>query len=164
MTTSFLPQPLRDAAAHPTGPRAVVEAFLAALAARDFAAATSLLAEDVTYINVGMPTLRGRRRAMALLRPLGRPGASFEVYLHAVAVEGDTVLTDRTDVLILGAVRMQFWVTGRFEVRDGQIAYWRDSFDYLDLFRAFVRGLVGAVVPRVRPAAPSSPDVEPGRH
>ena len=63
------------------------------------------------------------------------------------------MLTERTDVLVFGRVRCQFWVTGRFDVRDGQITLWRDSYDYLDLTRAFLRGVAGALVPALRPAA-----------
>jgi limonene-1,2-epoxide hydrolase len=143
---------------------AVVEAFLGALAVGDFVSAADLLDEQVTYVNVGLPTVRGRRRTIAVLKPLGRPGTRFEVYLHGVAANGATVLTDRTDVLVFRALRLQFWVTGRFEVQDGRITLWRDSFDYLDLTRAFVRALAGAVVPALRPAAPGSPAVQPGRH
>jgi limonene-1,2-epoxide hydrolase len=163
MTGSFRPRILHDVAVRPTEPQAVVEAFLGALAAADMATASELLDEHVTYVNVGMPTIRGRRRTIRLLRPLARPGRSFEVYLHAIATNEGTVLTDRTDVLVLGRCRFQFWVTGRFDVRDGQITLWRDSFDYLDLLRAVARGIAGAVVPALRPTAPGSPDVTPGR-
>jgi len=161
---SFTPRLLHDAAVRPTGPVEVVEAFLAALAVADFEAAADLLDEHVTYVNVGTPAIRGRRRTIGVLKPLGRPGCRFEVYLHGVAANGPTVLTDRTDVLVFGPVRWQFWVTGRFEVRDGRITLWRDSFDYLDLLRGLLRGVVGAVLPPLRPRAPGSPDVQPGRH
>jgi limonene-1,2-epoxide hydrolase len=161
---SFTPRLLHDAAVRPTEPVAVVEAFLGALAAADFASAAELLDEHVTYVNVGLPTIRGRRRTIGVLKPLGRPRLHFEVYVHGIAANGATVLTDRTDVLVFGPLRLQFWVTGRFEVRDGAITLWRDSFDYLDLTRAFVRGIAGAVVPALRPTAPGSPDVQPGRH
>jgi limonene-1,2-epoxide hydrolase len=164
MSGSFQPRILHDVSVRPTEPRAVVEAFLGALAAADFGTAADLLDEHVTYVNVGMPTVRGRRRTVGVLRPLARPGLSFEVYLHAIAANGGSVLTDRTDVLVFGPCRFQFWVTGRFDVRDGRITLWRDSFDYLDILRALVRGLIGAVVPALRPKAPGSPDVAPGRH
>ena len=164
MAASFTPRLLHDAAVRPTEPAAVVEAFLAALAAEDFDSAGRLLDEQVTWINVGLPAIRGRRRTIAALKPLSRPGLRFEVYLHAVAVNGATVLTDRTDVIVLGPVRLQFWVSGRFEVSDGRITLWRDGFDYLDLTRALARGVLGAFVPALRPSAPGSPDVQPGRH
>jgi limonene-1,2-epoxide hydrolase len=164
MTGTFRPRLLHDVAVHPTEPQAVVEAFLAALAGADLDSAAALMDEHITYVNVGMPPLLGRRRALALLRPLARPGASFEVYLHAIATNGSTVLTERTDVLVFGRLRFQFWVTGRFDVHHGRITLWRDSLDYVDLLRAFVRGLAGAVASPLRPAAPASADVAPGRH
>jgi limonene-1,2-epoxide hydrolase len=101
---------------------------------------------------------------MAFLRPLGKPGRSFEVYLHAIATNGRTVLTDRTDAIVLGPLRFQIWVAGRFDVHNGHIVLWRDSFDYADVLRALVRGVVGVVLPAARPPAPQSPDVAPGRH
>jgi limonene-1,2-epoxide hydrolase len=164
MPGSFKPRLLHDAGVRPTQPQDVVEAFLAALAGADLAGAAALLDEHVTYINVGLPPVRGRRRTMGVLKGLARPGMSLEVYLHGIAANGPLVLTDRTDVLVLGPVRLQFWVTGRFDVEDGQITLWRDTFDYLDLFRSLVRGVAGAVVPALRPTAPNSPDAAPGRH
>jgi limonene-1,2-epoxide hydrolase len=155
---------LRDATTLPTEPQAVVETFLAALAAGDIETAGELLDEHVAWSNVGLPTIRGRARTMALLRPLGKPGRTFEVYLHAIAANGRTVLTDRTDAFELGRLRVQLWVNGHFDVHEGRIVMWRDSFDYLDTLRAIVRGLAGAVVAPLRPAAPQSPDVAPGRH
>ena len=163
MSTSFPPRLLHDVATRLTEPAEVVEAFLAALAANDFRTAAELLDEHVTYVNVGLPAIHGRQRTIGLLKPLARPGARFEVYLHAVAANGATVLTDRTDVLVFGRMRLQFWVTGRFDVVDGRITLWRDSFDYVDLVRSVVRGVAGAVVPALRPAAPPSPDTPPGR-
>jgi limonene-1,2-epoxide hydrolase len=94
---------------------------------------------------------------------LARPGLSFEVYLHAISAAGGTVLTERTDVLVVGPVRLQFWVAGRFDVVDGEITLWRDAFDYVDIVRATVRGLVGAVLPPLRPTAPRTADAAPGR-
>jgi limonene-1,2-epoxide hydrolase len=164
MTGSFRPRVLHDVAARPTEPQAVVEAFLATLVAGDFSGAAELMNEHITYVNVGMPPVHGRRRAIGLLRPLARPGAAFEVYLHAIAANGATVLTDRTDVLVFGRLRLQFWVTGRFDVHDGQITLWRDSFDYVDLLRSFGRGLLGALIPSLRPLAPATPSAVPGRH
>ena len=66
------------------------------------------------------------------MRGLSRPSAGFDVKIHRIATEGSAVLTERTDVMIFGAVRsLQFWVCGVFEVRDGRITLWRDYFDFL---------------------------------
>ncbi len=144
-------------------PQAVVEAFLAALMDGDVDAAIDLVDDDILYVNVGLPAVRGRAEVDRVMRLLSRPGAAFEVYLHAIAVDGATVLTERTDVLIFGRLRLQFWVWGRFDVRDGKIALWRDSFDFLDMTRGTVRALAALAIPSLRPAAPTRLEAPPGR-
>jgi limonene-1,2-epoxide hydrolase len=127
-----------------------VEVLLSSLQDQDFDTAAAVLDDNVAYQNVGLPTIRGRARAMKLLRGMeGR--ARFEVKTHRIAVNGSSVLTERTDVLIFGPVRLQFWVCGVFEVSDGRITLWRDYFDVWDMTKALVRGLIGAVVPALRP-------------
>jgi limonene-1,2-epoxide hydrolase len=131
------------------GAEAIVRGFLEACAREDLDAALALLDEDVAYTNVSLPTVHGRDAVERLFRPLiGRVG--FKVHFHSVASEGGVVLTERTDALLFGPVHWQFWVYGRFEVRDGQITVWRDSFDWLDMNVGLVRGLLGAVVPGLR--------------
>ena len=153
---------MRNPLTTPTAPRDVVEAFLDALADSDLERAGELIAEDIEYINVGLPAIRGRTKVLRALSVMDRPSASFEVYLHAISANGPTVLTERTDVLSLGRFRSQFWVSGRFDVTDGLITLWRDSFDYLDLLRSAVRGLAALAVPSLRPTAPTGSDA-PGR-
>ncbi len=162
MTTSLLPAPAL-ANTRPTEPRPVVEAFLAALAAGDVDAAAEFLDDAVVYVNVGLPPLRTRAKVVDALKIMERPSVGFEVYLHAVATDGPVVLTERTDVLTFGKVRSQFWVAGRFDVHDGKITLWRDAFDFYDVTRSVIRGVVGAFVPTLRPQPPASRDVAPGR-
>jgi limonene-1,2-epoxide hydrolase len=127
-----------------------VEVFLNALQAQDIDGAGAVLDENLVYENVGFPTIRGRARAMKLFRGMeGR--ARFEVKTHRIAVNGSTVLTERTDALVFGPVRLQFWVCGVFEVTDGRITLWRDYFDMFDFTKAIARGVVGAVIPGLRP-------------
>ena len=129
-------------------PTALVAEFLDLLAAGELVRAADLLDEDVLYTNVSLPTMRGRARVLAALeRTLGEGRLGFEVYTHSSAVDGSVVLTDRTDVLTYGRVRVQFWVYGRFEIADDRITVWRDSFDWLNLTLALVRGLAGAAIP-----------------
>ena len=61
--------------------------------------------------------------------------------IHRIAADGAAVLTERTDALIFGPLRLQFWVCGVFEVHDGRITLWRDYFDFFDMFKATLRGL-----------------------
>ena len=127
-----------------------VEVFLNALQAQDIDGAGAVLDENLVYENVGFPTIRGRARAMKLFRGMeGR--ARFEVKTHRIAVNGSTGLTERTDALVFGPVRLQFWVCGVFEVTDGRITLWRDYFDMFDFTKAIARGVVGAVIPGLRP-------------
>lgn len=137
-------------------PIRVVRQFLEGLAAGDIDGATDLLAPDVEYINVSTPTIRGRERVRRVLRAaMGLPGAGFEVYFHAISSDHGAVLTERTDVLTWGALRMQFWVCGRFDVRDGEIVLWKDYFDWANFTIAMVRGLVGVVIPALRAKPPA---------
>jgi limonene-1,2-epoxide hydrolase len=126
-----------------------VEVFLHALQDQDFDTADAALADDLVYQNVGLPTIHGRHRAIKLFRQMeGR--ARFEVKIHRIAADGTAVLTERTDALIFGPLRLQFWVCGVFEIHDGRITLWRDYFDFYDMFKATLRGLAGLVVPPLR--------------
>jgi limonene-1,2-epoxide hydrolase len=127
-----------------------VEVFLSALQAEDYDGAAAVLDENVVYQNVGFPTIHGRARTMNLFRGMqGRVG--FEVKIHRIAVNGASVLTERTDALVFGPVRVQLWACGIFEVCDCRISLWRDYFDLWDVTKGLVRGIVGAVVPALRP-------------
>ena len=127
-----------------------VEVLLTSLQNMDVDAAGTVLDDNLVYQNVGFPTIRGRARAVKLFRSMeGRAG--FEVKIHRIAVNGSSVLTERTDALVFGPVRLQFWVCGVFEVHNGRITLWRDYFDMFDMTKALVRGLVGAAIPALRP-------------
>jgi limonene-1,2-epoxide hydrolase len=134
-----------DTAAQPAAAE-IVTGFLDALAAHDLDSAFELLTDDAEWINVSLPAVRGKRRIERLIRALDGRG-EFRAHFHHVAVEGDTVLTERTDELAVGRFQQRFWVYGRFEVRDGQIAVWRDSFDWLDILVSLLRAAAGAVAP-----------------
>ncbi len=136
-------------------PEEIVIDFLLALARNDLDAALDLVNEDLEYINVSLPTIHGRAALERLARPLLRPGRmGFDVHLNHVAAEGDVVLTDRIDELNFGRFATCFWVYGRFVVRDGKIAVWRDSFDWLDVTIGNLRALVGLIVPSLNRTLP----------
>jgi limonene-1,2-epoxide hydrolase len=137
-------------------PTQVVERFLDLLARGDVDRAVDLLAVDVEYANVGLPTVHGRERVRRIFRAtLGPAGSGFEVYVHAISAGGPTVLTERTDVLKFRRLRIQFWVVGRFDVRDGQIVLWRDYADHMTFTAATVRGVIGTVFPAARAKQPA---------
>jgi limonene-1,2-epoxide hydrolase len=127
-----------------------VEDFLYALRDEDFDTVDSLLADGIEWQNVGLPTIRGRERIVKLLRS-GQGRAGFDVKFHRIAEEGVVVLNERTDALIFGPLRLQFWVCGVFEVHDGRITLWRDYFDNFNFLKAALRGIVAIAVPSLRP-------------
>ena len=163
MPHGLLPIAAADAAPTLTEPQAVVEAFLAALMASDLDAALDLVADDLVYVNVGLPTIHGRARLARAFAAMERPSIGFEAYLHAISADGPVVLTERTDVIVLGGFRAQFWVCGRFDVHDGKITLWRDAFDFVDILRGNVRGLIGMVAPALAPKPPTTKRDAPGR-
>ena len=136
-------------------PASVVLAFLEALTEFDLDAALDLVTEDLTYVNVSLPTIRGRDGLDRAFRPLLRPDRfGFNVHLNHVATQGSVVLTDRIDEINFRRFASRFWVYGRWVVRDGQIAVWRDSFDWLDVTVANVRGLLGLLSPSLNRTMP----------
>ena len=128
----------------------IVEAFLQALADEDLDTARALVADDLVYQNVGLPTVYGPSATLQGFRRLhGR--VAFEVKTHRIAADGSAVLTERTDAFVIGPLRLQFWICGVFEVRNGRITLWRDYFDFLDMFKAAVRAVAATVFPSLRP-------------
>lgn len=119
----------------------VVESFLTAMARGHSAEAVALLTDDIAWTNVGLPTLRGARLVGRSIRAMDSGRLGFDVIVHHIAAEGDVVLTERTDMLTIGPVSVEFWVCGTFEVRDGRIAVWRDYFSLKDMLRGTAVGL-----------------------
>ena len=143
-----------------TAPTEVVKAFLGRLEEGNLDGALELLADDVRYINVSLPTIHGRDGVERVFRPLMEGlGGGFRVHYHAIASDRNIVLTQRTDALSLGPVEQRFWVYGRFEIVDGKIAVWRDSFDWADIAVSLVRALAGAFVPGLNRPWPGDAEV-----
>jgi limonene-1,2-epoxide hydrolase len=131
-------------------PAEVVSGFLQAMADGDMDAAVAAVADDLVYSNVSLPTIRTKERFARGAKSFTRARLSFDVRIHKVAENGATVMTERTDVLSWGPYRSQFWVCGVFEVHDGKITLWRDYFDWQNVVRASLRGLLGVLIPPLR--------------
>jgi len=136
------------AAAGHGDPGTIVREFLRRLEALDVDAALDLVSPDIVYHNKGLPPARGLDAFERQMRTLARYATGFEARLHNLAVDGETVLTERTDVIDVRRFRADFWVCGTFEVRDGRIVLWRDYFDFVNVTAAMARGLVRALLRR----------------
>lgn len=117
-----------------------VRDFLEHLARAETEAALALLDPEVEWRNTAMPTFRGAR-VHQMIGDMERRGVGFEVRWHHVAATGDTVLTDRTDVIKYAGWETSFGVRGTFTVQDGRITVWDDAFSWLELLGSGVVGL-----------------------
>lgn len=140
----------------------MAEAFLSALRTEDVEGVMALLDEDIVYANKGLPVLRGRRRVERVFKLLDRPAIGFDTYIHTIATEGSTVLTERTDIHRIGPVVIQFWICGRYDIRNGKLTLLREYFDFVDIVRGALRGVVALALHGLAPATPG-PDTAPGR-
>jgi len=137
-----------------SSPSDTVAAFLNALARKDYALIQSLLADNLVYTNVSLPTLHGGSRVSKIMKRGLGSGVDFGVEIHQIAAQGSVVLTERTDYIKVGPLHIGFWVCGTFEVKDGKITLWRDYFDWLNVSKGTVQGLAGIIYPRRRAALP----------
>lgn len=131
-------------------PRTVVTDFLSAMDVLDIDLALSFVAADIEYQNVPLPAARGYAAVEEQLRRVARICTGFEGRVHHLAVDGDVVLTERTDVLRIRSWEAEFWVFGTFQVRDGRIVLWRDYFDWATVFAASVKGAGRSAVTTAR--------------
>ncbi|WP_330250204.1 nuclear transport factor 2 family protein [Nocardia sp. NBC_00565] len=123
-----------------------VREFFAALELGAVEEAIDLLHPEVVWKNTSLPTVGGGL-TRKILRGMNRDSIGFAAEMHHIAADGDIVLTDRTDILRVGPLRISFWVCGTFELRDGRIILWDDHFSWENFLRGTVVGLVRAVLP-----------------
>ena len=137
-----------------TDPEVVVRNFLDALQSGSTSAVADLVADDVWWTNVGLPTVKGKKAVIGAIAALNR-NMHLGIRTHNLAVSAPAnptdprsphvVLTERTDSLSLGRFRCDFWVCGRIEVRDGRVIGWLDYFSTTNMVRGTIRGLVGII-------------------
>lgn len=118
-------------------PQFVVEALIDAFNRRDPTAVAALLHEDIVCIGIPLPPARGKAATLDLLAPF-LAAEAIDWQLHAIAANGRTVFTERTDRFrFAGAGWTQVRAAGVFEIAsDGRIGAWRDYFDMAELLTA----------------------------
>lgn len=120
-------------------PQATVEAFIAHWNACDIDAMLALCAEDIVYHNIPMEPIHGTAQMRAMVAAFLADIASCDWQVHAIAANGTTVLTERTDGFTFkDGRRAAVRVMGSFELgTDGRITAWRDYFDMAEFSREF---------------------------
>lgn len=127
-------------------PTDTVLRFLAALEALDAEGCLALLDEDVVYHNVGLPPAVGKTAVRKQLEAFSRHFDGFRVEMKNLAANGPVVLTERVDIIEARGLRLDPWVCGTFEVRDGRITLWRDYFDWAQMTGQVLKGLPAALL------------------
>lgn len=107
----------------------VVDAFITAIERRDLEGALQMMAEDVEYDNVPMPTIIGREGVREFLGPFVENSKTVEFEVHRQLADGNVVMNERTDRFHMEDVDIEIPVVGVWEVEAGQITLWRDYFD-----------------------------------
>lgn len=114
----------------PSTPAEIVRAFLREMERLDYDAAMARVAPDCEYLNPPpLPPVRGPAGVRAVLEPFFAPTLENDFQVLREAIHGTTVFVERLDRHRLADRWVELPVTGVFEVREGQITYWRDYFD-----------------------------------
>ncbi len=127
--------------------REVVEEFCAAVGRKDLAGCEALLDPAVVYHNVGSDPAVGREATLAAVKFQFDMFEPIAFVIRNLAVDGDTVLTERIDEVTANGIMAPVPVMGTFEIRDGAIVAWRDYFDMGLTGRLMAGEDVGAHLP-----------------
>jgi limonene-1,2-epoxide hydrolase len=120
-------------------PQQTVEAFIGHWNACDIEAMLALCAEDIVYHNIPMEPVHGTIAMRAMVEGFLANIDSCDWQTHAIAANGNIVLTERTDGFnFKDGRKAAIRVMGTFELNDaGLITGWRDYFDMGEFQREF---------------------------
>lgn len=122
-----------------------VEAFIGHWNSCDIDAIIALCAPGIVYHNIPLEPVHGAPAMRAMLEGFLANVAACDWQTHAIATNGNTVLTERTDGFTFkDGRRAAIRVMGTFVLDDaGLIAQWRDYFDMAEFAREFAREFAG---------------------
>jgi limonene-1,2-epoxide hydrolase len=109
-------------------PIETVVAFCEAWSGLDMDGIIAMLSSDIEYHNIPLQPLAGKAEVERYLRSVG-PLDSCEWELISIAADGDKVLTERVDRMVVAGASISLPVMGVFEVEGRKIRRWRDYFD-----------------------------------
>lgn len=111
-------------------PEEVVNAFIAAIEAKDVEAAAALTAEAISYENMPTTPITGREAVAKTLNGFLAPATEVDWPVTRQWAVGRTVINERLDRFKIGDGWLELAVAGVFEIDDNdQIVLWRDYFD-----------------------------------
>ena len=109
----------------------LIDAFVAAWAAKDVDRIMDFFTEDAVYINIPIdPPNEGKEAIRKVIEGFVGMAKQIEFVVHHQAEGPDgIVMNERTDRFLMGEKWAEAPVMGVFQVREGKIAAWRDYFD-----------------------------------
>jgi limonene-1,2-epoxide hydrolase len=110
-------------------PIEVVTRFCELWSKGDLDSLLEFFTDDAVYHNIPVEPAVGHEAILGLLDMFVTPAERVEFRVLNIVADGDTVLTERVDVVHLPNTVIEWPVMGTFEVRAGKIAAWRDYFD-----------------------------------
>lgn len=106
-----------------------VQAFVAAIAKKDYDTALRYIADDCEYENIPMSKVTGPAGVRAVLEPFLAPTSENEFLVRRAVADGPVVFVERLDRHHIDTGWVELPVVGVFEVHDGKITVWNDYFD-----------------------------------
>src|SRR5881409_1681651 len=85
---------------------------------------------DAAYHNIPVEPVTGHDGIRELLNMFAPAADAAEFEIVNIASRGSLVFTERIDRFTMNGRQVSLPVAGVFEIRDGQIAAWRDYFDF----------------------------------
>jgi limonene-1,2-epoxide hydrolase len=106
-----------------------VASFLAAWPTGDASPLGAFFTEDAVYRNGPLEPVSGRAAIVATIESLMAMGGNVSVDMVNIVADGSIVMTERIDYFEADGRAVTLPVMGVFEMKEGQIAAWRDYFD-----------------------------------
>jgi len=111
-------------------PSETVNAFIAAIEAKDVETAVSFASENISYENMPTDPIIGLSGLTKTLNSFLGPATTVEWRILEQWEVGPTVVNERLDRFQIGTGWLELPVAGVFKVdQNGKIALWRDYFD-----------------------------------
>jgi limonene-1,2-epoxide hydrolase len=108
----------------------LVREFIGAWEAKDVDGVVSRMTADAVYLNVGLSESKGHEAIRATVAPFVAAASEVRWAIHHIAeTAAGVVLTERTDVFVIGGKTISVAVMGIFEFDGPLIKAWRDYFD-----------------------------------
>jgi limonene-1,2-epoxide hydrolase len=109
---------------------AIINNFMQAWNNMDVDAVMQHFTEDAAYANIPMgPPHVGKAAIREFIDGFMGGASEISFIVHNQVAQGDVVMNERTDRLVLDGKTVELPVMGVFEMREGLIAGWRDYFD-----------------------------------